>query len=423
MSTEDDDDENPSQRFWNKLNYLLTVGYKQDVIDAFKKYCLDEDFDEEAITDDFDDITDSSITEHLQETYDWKDKKRNDFFLKVREALQTSGLSPIEATDQALKRYYKSENVNTYNKNFINYCNGNDIKDLEGEFQLDPWETSIVDFDEKFPYPEELKEAQKTIKQRFIFDTIKLCCKYPNYEFTGGIPNALLSNKTTKYIFHDINDEDIKQTEKIYQDQCKAIWNQGMNSDASFKFMTAIGVKYEFNYLQYLVDAFLSERIKKFQKGKPWSIEQWAKSVPHVNSLLDLPVNTKFSWEKNQPKTNKNIPKSLGDIIKGGMKSFFARTVPKQTLQTGAAYKYINDSIEITVRYIHTMVGFIKSLLTNSNSIRKPICPFQIDFVIVYDKPKGIHLFHFIVFLFCVLSPKTIFSRKFGSNQKRWCLR
>ena len=404
------DEDNPSQRFWNKLNYLLSVGYKQDVIDAFKNYCIDEDFDEEAITDDFDDITDSSITEHLQETFEWKNKKRNDFFLRVREALQTSGLSPIEATDQALGRYYKSEKVFTYDKNFQDYCSSNNIDDLEPEFKAD--ETPLIDFDDKFPFPEELKEAEKSIKQRFIFDTIKLCYKYPNYQFTGGIPNALLSHKTTKFIFHDINDQDIKQTEEIYGKQCKAIWNAGMNSDASFKFMTAIGVKYEFDYLQYLVDAFLSARIDKFKIGETWSVEQWAKSVHHVNSLLDTPVHTKFSWEqnqnidkknkdkKNQPKTNKNIPKSLGEIIKGGMKSFASRTVPYQTLQAGPSLKSIDDSLEITVRYIHTMIGFIENLIRNSKMLRKPICPFQIDFVIVYDKPKeGMHLFLFYIFV------------------------
>ena len=103
-------DTNPSARFWNKLQYLLNVGYNQDVIDTFKNYCLDEDFDEEAIIDDFDDITDSSISEHLQETYEWKDRKRSDFFSKVREALfRDDDVHEIDDTKEESKvfRYFR----------------------------------------------------------------------------------------------------------------------------------------------------------------------------------------------------------------------------------------------------------------------------------------------------------------------------
>ena len=76
-----------SEAFWNKLQYLLYVGYNQDVIDACKQFCLDQEYDEEGIIDDFDDIGDTSITENLQEMYHWDDRKKNDFFLRVRQAL------------------------------------------------------------------------------------------------------------------------------------------------------------------------------------------------------------------------------------------------------------------------------------------------------------------------------------------------
>ena len=52
----------------------------------------------------------------------------------------------------------------------------------------------------------------------------------------------------------------------------------------------------------------------------------------------------------------------------------------------------IDDSVEITIRYIHNMVQFIENLLVKSNKLGKPLCPFMIDFVIVYNKPLGIYI-------------------------------
>eukprot|EP00486_Rosalina_sp_Unknown_P012314 CAMPEP_0201582732 /NCGR_PEP_ID=MMETSP0190_2-20130828/89694_1 /ASSEMBLY_ACC=CAM_ASM_000263 /TAXON_ID=37353 /ORGANISM="Rosalina sp." /LENGTH=608 /DNA_ID=CAMNT_0048023275 /DNA_START=18 /DNA_END=1841 /DNA_ORIENTATION=- len=86
--------------FWNKLNYLLTVGYKEDVIKSFKDYCLDEVFDEDSIIDDLDDVLDSSIIEHLQGIYNWNDKKLNDFFLKLRQALDIDPKPPKPKEEQ-----------------------------------------------------------------------------------------------------------------------------------------------------------------------------------------------------------------------------------------------------------------------------------------------------------------------------------
>ena len=51
-------------RFWERLDYLLQIGYKEDSIKAFKDYCLDQEWDEDSIIEDLDDALDSNIMDH-----------------------------------------------------------------------------------------------------------------------------------------------------------------------------------------------------------------------------------------------------------------------------------------------------------------------------------------------------------------------
>ena len=407
MSTEDDDDTNPSQRFWNKLNYLLTVGYNQDVIDTFKNYCLDEDFDEEAITDDFDDITDSSITEHLQENYDWNDKKRNDFFFKARQALDidekphrnslyshsdgSDKIPEIEQTCKAISEYYKSMNK-PYNKKFSKYCYDADVTDLDDCLDdVNPADCQLIEFDDdNFPLPKELITANKQDQQQFIFDTIKSCYyNYQSIQFSNKLPKLLFSPKISRKYLHNIDMNDIEKVDEIYEQQCKAIWNAGMNTENNFKYMAAIGLKFKFPYLQHLVNAYLKARIEDQQKGL--TVAEWCNSIKHITSLKQLKVPSIFV-DKDKKKSNEDEKKdnevsNVMDIVKHSITSFGKRTVPYFNFKNPLA---INDSLEITVRYIHEMVFFIGHVLTHSEQIQKPACPFQIDFVIAYDEPLSL---------------------------------
>ena len=68
-----------SYEFLKKLDELESVGYKRDEIKSMKDYCQDQEFEEEAVIDDLEDITDSSIIEHLESLYQWDDKKKRGF--------------------------------------------------------------------------------------------------------------------------------------------------------------------------------------------------------------------------------------------------------------------------------------------------------------------------------------------------------
>lgn len=93
--------------FLNKLQYLLSVGYDQNIINSFKDYCLDEEYDEEGTIDDFDDVKDSSIIEHLENIYNWNDQQRNDFFAKSRQALD---IDSVNDTQQIKPYLYQRTN-------------------------------------------------------------------------------------------------------------------------------------------------------------------------------------------------------------------------------------------------------------------------------------------------------------------------
>ena len=122
-----------NQAFLRKLQYLFTVGYNQETIKACKEYWEEEDFDQEGVTDDLDDINDSQIIEHLQKEYALDDERKKDIFMKLRQALDIDpkqakppkpeivANSEIDAINAGIGRYYERIGAK-YADQFSIYC-------------------------------------------------------------------------------------------------------------------------------------------------------------------------------------------------------------------------------------------------------------------------------------------------------------
>ena len=80
------------------------------------------------------------------------------------------------------------------------------------------------DFDEDFPGSEDKQEDEK---KEYIFNVILKCWNNPTIQFSASLPDF------TRETFETIQEKDIEEIKQVYEDQCPAIYNQGMNADQS----------------------------------------------------------------------------------------------------------------------------------------------------------------------------------------------
>ena len=81
-----EDDE--TKEFVSQLNYLLDVGFPNEVVQTMMHFYSEECFNKESIVEDLEDIEDSQITGEVQSKHAWiVDEKLQEFYLKTRQAL------------------------------------------------------------------------------------------------------------------------------------------------------------------------------------------------------------------------------------------------------------------------------------------------------------------------------------------------
>eukprot|EP01084_Bolivina_argentea_P049278 90648_1 len=104
-------------RVIEKLKYLLTVGYRQEIINSFEDYCIREVFDEDSVVDDLEELEDSSIMEHLQQIYKWNDEEIISFYLKLRQSLNIDKINKQDIEEK--KEITTNNNNDNNNKLYI----------------------------------------------------------------------------------------------------------------------------------------------------------------------------------------------------------------------------------------------------------------------------------------------------------------
>ena len=169
----------------------------------------------------------------------------------------------------------------------------------------------------------------------------------------------------------------IEEIKKIYESQCPAIYNQGMNGDNNLLTILAIGRNSGFDYLQCLVDSYDQFRI--MNPDKIVSPSEWA-DMPNNKHFKTAPLK---DMRVAVPKKGKDAGVQMTtykDFATSCMSSFSGRMCGKLLLSN--AFK-INDSIEDTVNIIDTTMDLIQNEIKNERT-----CPFQLDLIIGSGKPQ-----------------------------------
>ena len=297
-------------------------------------------------------------------------------------------MATISEVDAAIGRYYQSLNV-PYNSLFATYCddNGIDEETVADEIILDPNESILVDFDDEFPFPQAIKDKST----EFIHNIIKQVYHQPDTEFSSY----------TWGIDIDLSDTEIEEFKNLFQSQCALLWgpftryasysgcysgNRPISNKNALFYLMTLGYKHYFDYPLYFVREWTKYRIEndiKISNSKNRKqYKRWIDSKMHshdrkMKEIVMDAINT-FNF-------NVGVYESQEEMMH----------YPKQMAQFYLAQRdnTIDDSMQITIRYLISVCDLIYTLINNSNNDNKNdeekngFSPFQIDLTIYYGKP------------------------------------
>eukprot|EP01084_Bolivina_argentea_P078948 143276_1 len=277
----------------------------------------------------------------------------------------------IEKIDAALGRYYKSLHKK-YDHLFLNYCDDNGLDDeaLDEEFEQNPDDSMLVDFDEDFPFKNQPQNVPKT-----IFDILLKCRYNPDISFESKLPEF------GQNIFDEINQTHWDKIFKLYQHQCPTMSSL---QQGSFIPILAVGRQHKFDYLLHLVDDYARDTIKHINENFSWTTTEWSSKNnqhKHFQRLKEIKVTVpKYKQYDATQQCYKTITAQvpytelITDLVKTFNRNCFSRLIFTPIV-------VIHDSLEVITNYINESILFIKCLTDQL------VIPFQFDVCIATGQP------------------------------------
>eukprot|EP01084_Bolivina_argentea_P299712 516644_1 len=179
--------------------------------------------------------------------------------------------------------------------------------------------------------------------------------------------NLTYNNKFGKFKNFNNNSFNVTETEinemkDILQTQCPKL-SHGLITDKPFLYLLAMSKKHHYDYLQNLVDDYLRSQITHSH-----SVFQWTQDH---NFFIPL---------KEAQSTDSRSYGWAHELTQSAIQSYQEKIFHSSQLFDNAENILINDSIAKTAHQIEHFFIFVNSLKT------QPVCPFQIDFSILYPR-------------------------------------
>eukprot|EP01084_Bolivina_argentea_P292276 502436_1 len=283
----------------------------------------------------------------------------------------------IDIIDKALGEYYKQKKSPyfLYQDNtgkFKKFCDDNGFEDgdVKDELQSGPQECVLVDFDPQFPFNSPIEDKkQRNIE---IFNILQYCHankKPPSYALKDfGQLNFSLAN----------DKNEVNKTEKIYQQQCKGLIQDGQKQLNLCRLLT-VGRLNKISLFSLLCDSFTRDRIAYYLKTqKILEINKWIELSPLIKKL------------KNGCPENKNYVnyKDFENSIKSAISLYFNRYnskisfVAMETKINASVIQFAEPTLKM-IDFINDLCSIKKSVIDSDDKKDDVLPAFQFDLMII----------------------------------------
>eukprot|EP01084_Bolivina_argentea_P070046 127419_1 len=297
-------------------------------------------------------------------------------------------MSAFHKIDKGLKTYYEYLRRNDYENEegvgkFLLFCDDNecDPDDINDELNGDAADCIYIDFDETFPFPNNMKLEEDGAKKNEIFTIIKQCYNY-------GIPDIMKKNQSNNILNEwelQLNDDEYRQYKNMYRVQCKNI-AQGKFDDNTLWYGLSVGIKNNTPFAQYLTLVYIRERIENIieQKENELDVFKFVNSINKSDKTIIIPMIDDDNKDDNKDNNNnkqKRYTLTTNKLIQSVINSYIKRLTPKfNSIYFNTQSGLITDSMECIATCLGAAINFATP--TKFEQIK---CPFQFDFIIALN--------------------------------------
>jgi len=285
--------------------------------------------------------------------------------------------SVMDQIDKGLERLYKLKGEE-YDNVFRERCEENGFDDdesiqeeMENEDGLEESQLADDDFLEGLCPWLKSKGDQRRAE---IFEILLKCYKDPK-AYTNAY-EASPSKLTVAADDFSVKKQDIEKAKALAKKQAPSLFDGGFANDNGLCYMLAVTMKMKENYLQYLVDMFLREKLYHHYRA----------SLDEQKDVIKPDFTESTFQEKNHHicKTLKNIPnpggqKEVFEVAVGAVKSYLHRVAPKLLFTRMDRIKYPYRAV---AQYVLQTIEFVNQVATTQENS----CPFQYDSVFAFQE-------------------------------------
>ena len=158
--------------------------------------------------------------------------------------------------------------------------------------------------------------------------------------------------------------EEMEKTHRMYQWKIPSLWDAIKGDKSAILRILTIGRLLRINYLRFLADTYMRDRIEAFvKKGRLLRYSEWVELNGHMQEL-----------KRNE------YPATVFDDVKQSIMEIHSHVfLPPSSLFV------IDDFIEEICEYILSIIELVHKIASNKDGSR---CPFQVDYCIIFDPDR-----------------------------------
>ena len=344
-----------------------------------------------------------------------------------------TNISNVDRICSGMSEYYKSHKA-PYNNIVSTYCNENGYS-FENIEDSDDLKDELPDLLlSTFPFKGLLQGAGTKRKRAHIWDLI---LSFVHNARPGTLPPEIHSVIFLEPMLHSVTGKDFKRSRERYKSQCPAMWRREMQIDHGFMFALAVGDKYGFPFLQFLVDDYLCTKANRRQFPNGLSVRDWASTQNrYLMMLKEHKVRVQVEWEEQYidpdprnggrgqiQKEMQTLRQSAWELIVHAVISWSKRCVqdwkPTQ-------YRIDEPMNEVMEMYSDFVRWIVVNIMGNWEKYEHTSCPMQLDISFVFDPKKVVNqgiesvFSHFQMYTDGAMLCLTVNTKRFSST---FCLK
>lgn len=276
--------------------------------------------------------------------------------------------------DARMAKYYEENGIDDYHDEsgvgkFKAFCDANDVDDdtIRDDLEGPADQSILVDFDDAFPVPGDINEADKS---EFKLRIINNCARDPKAS-SRLVAICEIAPDDLK-----VSAEDIEETKTVCAAQLQVLFDAEMENDLSILHLLAAGRKMNQPYLLLLADVYTRKRIAAGDAGHRLSVSQFVADErnKHFAELANLTVQCGSERLK------------YSTLAKAALQSYLKRICP--VVNQNPVFVFVAD-LEQTCTLMVAAAMFVRNQITNP--FEGLSCPFQFDlcFAMRHAKPSG----------------------------------